>query len=390
MESCRRKNEIYSLKGGRIMHIGVDGNLLCGKKTGMGMVVYNVIKFWKASDECRITLFVPDKLDDKFEDKLYKNGIEVKKIAKSNYIKWEQVILPNAAIREKIDVLWCPYNTAPLFIACKCVVTIHDIIYMYASLSSAPTFYKKMGLLYRKICVPFAARKATKIFTVSNFAKNEIAEIFPKQKSKIEVIYNSVDYSKENFNPTMLEDFFKKNHVKKPYILGFGSLEKRKNSLGLIKAFESLPNNIKERYQLVLFGFRGFEGTKDSKYIKKNNINNIVILDYISEQEKNALYSNSTMFVFPTFSEGFGIPILEAFTNKTPVITSNRTSLPEVAGDAALFVEPDKLEDLRDKIMNLIELPQLRNELIEKGIKQKDKFDWENTSTKIFEMLNAE
>lgn len=366
------------------MKIAIDGNLMVGKKTGMGTVVYNVLKYWRRTLNVKVTVYVPDSLDKEYAELLSNNGIEIKQLEKVNYLKWEQIVLPKAIRVDKPDVLWCPYNTAPLSLSCKSIVTINDVIYMHVRLNSASTLYKKLGIIYRKTIVPKAARKADKVITISKYAKNEIISCFPYCRDKTKVIYLGQDVSNECLNATDKEKFFKRFNIRDNYILGFGSIEKRKNSMRLVKAYEALPGSLKNIYQLVLFGFRGYEESEEKKYIEDHQLKNIVLLSYVSDEEKNTLYRNSTCFVFPSLSEGFGLPVLEAFSNDAPVITSNTTSLPEVAGGAAILVNPKKIGEIKNSIEKVLSDSDLRDEMVKKGKEQLPKFDWKVTADNIY------
>lgn len=368
------------------MRIGVDGNLLCGKKTGMGVVAASLLKKLEL-DDATITIFVPENLDKEMAEIFKEKKFQIVNCGSANYFKWEQLILPKVVKKYNIDVLWCPYNTAPLNVSCPTVVTVHDIIYMSLKLKEAKSLYKKAGLIYRRMIVPQAVKRAKEIVTISNYAKKDICEYFPVAKDKIKVVYNSTDFEVCCLNPDEEKIFFKKHKIEKPYILGFGSLESRKNSMGLIKAYTKLNEELRDKYQLVLFGFRGYKESKEYTYIRKNKIKNIVVLGYISDAEKNSLYKNSIMFVFPTFSEGFGIPILEAYVNETAVITSNETSLPEVAGNAAVLIEPRNTDEICLEIKKLLIDEKQRRKLIEKGKKQLIKFDWEKSAKEMYRIL---
>ena len=268
------------------MKIAVDGNLLCRKKTGMGTVVHHVLLNWCSTEAASITVYVPEPLTEEYSKKLAENNIKIKVLGKSNYFKWEQVVLPRALKKDGMDVLWCPYNTAPLFAGCKTVVTINDVIYMEAPLKSAPSLYKKLGIIYRKNIVPFAARNAKSIITISQFAKNEIARFFKRESEKVKVIYISADISDKRLNTSDTASFFENNGIECPYILGFGSLETRKNTMRLIKAYIKLPDIIKKEYQLVLFGFRGYEESEEYKLIHTKNLEKkIIVLGYVSDEE---------------------------------------------------------------------------------------------------------
>lgn len=372
------------------MKIAVDGNLLCGKKTGMGTVVHHVLLNWCSTEAASITVYVPEPLTEEYSKKLAENNIKIKVLGKSNYFKWEQVVLPRALKKDGMDVLWCPYNTAPLFAGCKTVVTINDVIYMEAPLKSAPSLYKKLGIIYRKNIVPFAARNAKSIITISQFAKNEIARFFKRESEKVKVIYISADISDKRLNTSDTASFFENNGIECPYILGFGSLETRKNTMRLIKAYIKLPDIIKKEYQLVLFGFRGYEESEEYKLIHTKNLEKkIIVLGYVSDEEKATLYGLSKLFVFPTLSEGFGIPVLEAFVGETPVITSNVTSIPEVAGKAAVLIDPTNVSSLTAQIDRLVSDEELCNRLVTAGKEQLKKFDWRITAENILAELKA-
>lgn len=367
------------------IHIGIDGNLLCGKRTGMGMNALSIIKQWHNTDTIKITLFAPE--DDDAATQLKNNGINVKVLGKHNYFFWEQIILPKAVKSEDVDVLWCPYNTAPLLSSCPIVVTIHDVIYMSWKLRDVPTLYKKLGLIYRRCIVPFAAKRAKKIFTDSEFAKQEILSYFPKTVSKIDIAYLAADADLIPLEDLAAKDFLKNHGIRKPFILGLGSLESRKNSFGLIKAYTAMPEYLKKNHQLVLFGFRGYENSPDKRFIEEEHLTNIVILGYISNAEKATLYKESSLFVFPTFAEGFGAPPIEAMECGAPVITSNVTSMPEVCGDAALYVDPDDDSTITEKMIQILQDTQLKNQIIARGLEQCKKFSWEKTARQVLDVI---
>ena len=373
-----------------MIKIGVDGNLLAGKKTGMGMnvshILCNLTEDFAHSTDSEVIVYVPDNIETELSSKLIKNGLKVKKIKKRSYVQWEQITIPKYVKQDNIDILWCPYNTAPWNCPCPYVVTIYDVIYMTAKISKIPSIYKKAGAIYRRLNVPHAARKAAGIMTDSNYAAAEIRKHISGINIPIKVVYCGVDFSTETDgknDAAVLQKF----GINKSYILGFGSLEPRKNSMALIKAYNALDESLKANTQLVLFGFRGFEQSQEYNYIKENDIKDILVLGYITEEEKNILFSNSIMFVFPSLAEGFGIPVLEAFANKTPVITSNTSSLPEVAGNAALLIDPNRQDQITDAMALLISDKGKRDDLINAGLIQLQKFKWKESAKESFDYI---
>ena len=371
--------------------IAVDGNWMCGKRTGMGTVAYNVVKQWQTTKDIRVILYLPKELDKEYADTIRQHGIETKILGKANYIKWEQFLLPRALREDGVDVLWSPYNTAPLMVNARRVITINDVIYMTTPWQDVPTLYKKAGMLYRRIVVPKAAKKADKIITISHYAKQELCRLFPYVEDKIDVIYDSASKDTTALSAKEQEIFFNQHGICKPYILAFGSLEKRKNTLRIIKAYEKLPEQIKKSYQLVLFGFRGYDGSEVEHYLQVNRRNlDIKILGFVSEKEKNTLYQQCEFFVFPSLSEGFGIPVLEAYANQAAVITSNTTSLPEVAGDAAVLVNPESIEAICSAMLYVLHWNDKEKlQHLKKANKQLMNFDWQKTADKLWQVMSS-
>ena len=371
--------------------IAVDGNWMCGKRTGMGTVAYNVVKQWQTTKDIRVILYLPKELDKEYADTIRQHGIETKILGKANYIKWEQFLLPRALREDGVDVLWSPYNTAPLMVNARRVITINDVIYMTTPWQDVPTLYKKAGMLYRRIVVPKAAKKADKIITISHYAKQELCRLFPYVEDKIDVIYDSASKDTTALSAKEQEIFFNQHGICKPYILAFGSLEKRKNTLRVIKAYEKLPEQIKKSYQLVLFGFRGYDGSEVEHYLQVNRRNlDIKILGFVSEKEKNTLYQQCEFFVFPSLSEGFGIPVLEAYANQAAVITSNTTSLPEVAGDAAVLVNPESIEAICSAMLYVLHWNDKEKlQHLKKANKQLMNFDWQKTADKLWQVMSS-
>lgn len=368
-------------------HVGIDGNLLCGKVTGMGVVVSQILKYWKVADGIQITLFLPYELDEGYMSMLHENCINTCILGEYNYMVWEQLILPRAVKSEKIDVLWCPYNTIPVFCRCKKIVTVHDVIYMSLRLRSAPSLFKKMGLIYRRMIVPIATKKADKIITISNYSKEEICRYFPYCEDKIKIVYNGSSENSLKLSAMQQIDFFSEFGIQKPFFLGFGSLERRKNSMALIEAYDRISDELKSKYQLVLFGFRGYKNSPESIYIQEKQLQNIVVLEYITEEEKNTLYAESDAFIFPSLSEGFGIPVLEAFQNETPVIASNLTAIPEIAGNAAIMIDPSNISSITSAMEIVACDSELVKKLVNEGNVQLKKFNWEFSAKAVWDEL---
>ncbi len=365
------------------MILGIDGQLLVGNKTGMGVVLHNVLKLLSLPSNIEKYLFLNGTIDNEMIEEFKNRNIECVCMPKCNYFKWEQIVIPKLAKKYRIDLFWFPNNTASLKINCKTIVTIHDLIYMQGSVFSPPTIYKKIGKIYRRYVVKKIINKTNRIISISNSTKDDILKRFPKVKNKISVVLNGCEYDNSILDNYEYEEFKKRNNIDRNFILAFGSIEKRKNTMNIIKAFEKISDSYDGK--LVLFGFRNYDKSKEYKYIKKNKVKNIIILGYISQKEKNSLYKNCDCFVFPSFDEGFGLPVLEAYKNGAKVVLSNISSLREIGGDLGFYVNPQEVLDISEGMVNAIksnnnDYSYLANNWVKR-------FDWSVSTKKIEEII---
>ncbi|TDR23223.1 glycosyltransferase family 4 protein [Marinicella litoralis] len=259
----------------------------------------------------------------------------------------------------------------------KTVVTIHDLIPLkvpFTTLDMKVHFYE----LFK-----WAAESADLILSVSEHTKKDIMEIYGVPEEKIKVTYQSFKGGEVKVNKEDSELYLKSRKlVPEKYILFVGNIEPKKNIKQLIRAFAY----IKKGYKLAIVGHKAWMSESQlfglQKYLKKKEY---VMLDYVTEEELAMLYSNAFCMVFPSLYEGFGLPVLEAMQNNCPVICSDRSSLPEVGGDAALYVDPYKFSDIRMQLDKLITNPALRLQMIEKGKARVKFFSPENYAKRIKE-----
>jgi len=252
----------------------------------------------------------------------------------------------------------------------KTVITIHDLIPLkvpFTTLDVKNHFYE----LFK-----WATQTADLILSVSEHTKQDIMEIYDVPEEKIKVTYQSYKGREIVSNEKDAKVYLKSKKLEKDkYILFVGNIEPKKNIKQLIRAFAY----IKKGYKLAIVGHRAWMSDSQlvglSSYLKKKEY---VMLDYVTDEELAMLYSNAFCMVFPSLYEGFGLPVLEAMQNNCPVICSNRSSLPEVGGDAVLYVDPYKYSDIRNQLQKLITNPQLRLDMIEKGKKRVQFFSHEN------------
>jgi glycosyltransferase involved in cell wall biosynthesis len=293
---------------------------------------------------------------------------------------WEQVGLP---CRLRHSLLWSPCTTGPLGVGSQ-VVTIHDCAFRDRAECFTPRFAAWLQWL-----VPRLARRVRSILTVSQFSKNRIAEICRVPLDKIHVVHNGVD---PRFRPTTAEEIAvarAKFNLPESYVLCVGSLEPRKNLPRLLEAWQKvlsgqLNPNQQVNPKLVLVGTTAavFASAKLAA-----SAESVVLTGYVPDEMLPALYSGAAAFVYPSLYEGFGLTVLEAMACGTPVICSSTTSLPEVAGDSALLVDPNDVAAISQAIQNLLTDEPLRNSLRSRGLARAQQFTWDRAADETWQVL---
>ncbi|MEK1941819.1 MAG: glycosyltransferase family 1 protein [Pseudomonas sp.] len=281
---------------------------------------------------------------------------------------WEQIDLPLFLKKNGSPLLVNLANTAPLFYRNK-ISTLHDIAF--------ERFPENFSWKFRKayqLATPWTIRTSLKVITVSEFSKREICEIYKTPPSKVVVVYNAVS---ELFQAQSKE-------AEEPYLLAVSSLNQQKNFHGLIGAFSLLKQN---SHKLYIVGSLN-KNFADPGLVKKiESDNRIKLLGRVSDEQLIDLYSGAAAFIYPSFYEGFGIPPLEAQACGCPVIVANAASLPEVCGDSALYCDPRDINDIADKIEQLISTPALAQSLTEKGRANVARFSWQASANGVLQVI---
>ncbi|MFA5234806.1 MAG: glycosyltransferase family 1 protein [Sulfurimonas sp.] len=286
--------------------------------------------------------------------------------------------------RVTYELYWQPsFIPNPNIKAKKVICTIHDFSFLLH-----PQWHPKERIEYLQthLCL---AKKADHIITGSNFTKQEIIRYMQIPNENISVIYHGVDHKLYKPYPqNELQETKAKYDLHEKFLLFVGSIEPRKNLLTLLKAYNLFSEEQKKAFPLVLVGFKGWENREIMQEIEKNK-GYIRYLGYVSDEELAHLYNLCALFIYPSLYEGFGLPPLEAMACGAAVITSNVASLPEVCGNAALYVEPTNPQDIKDKITLLIESEMLQKELSKKSLSQATHFSWENAAEKHFKIFQG-
>jgi len=289
----------------------------------------------------------------------------------------EQIELPRILARHKIDLLHSPHFLLPLVRPCSAVATIHDVVYL-ACPQDLPS---RAGRLYYRAMMHASSRLAARVITDSEHSKNEIVRYLGSDPAKIEVIYPGVDQQFSRVtDPARLDAVRSRYGLDGDYILCVGIYKPRKNHTGLLRAFRHvLESGVSA--QLVIAGPMG-EGEPVLRRLAADLgvSDSIVFTGFIDETDLRALYSAARVCVCPSMYEGFGFTVLEAMACGTPVVCSSRTSLPEVAGVAALFFDPHKPEEMAGQLLRALSDVALRAAMIERGWLNVKRFSWAETA----------
>lgn len=246
--------------------------------------------------------------------------------------------------------------------------------------------------LYRRILLSLSCRRADRVIAVSNHTKKDIVKLFGVSESRIDVIYHGVGEDFKRLDSDVCREYMAKRFgVADDYLLCLGQFKPRKNVRGLIRAFHRLkrrPGGI--HHKLVLAGEEGWMENDVVRLIRELGLSeDTMILGYVPQSDLPLLYNAASLFVYPSFYEGFGLPILEAMACGVPVVCSNATSLPEVAGDAAIQVDPHDLSALAGAIRAVLTRPCLREELVQKGLVRARAFSWQDTARKTLQVYQT-
>ncbi len=367
--------------------VGVDIRDLKIAKTGTKTYLEEIcIAFKKAENESLRFHFIDTSIP------IYEGENKILKLIEHiRFQIWKQLVLPIKAWIKGCNVVFCTDNFVPyLHLGFKTVPVFHDAFFY-----EDPEHYNRIYLwLYRQTAIPAAKRSAV-IITPTEYAKKRIVHFTGLSAEKLIPIFEgpkTFTSSGVPSNDTILEKF---GLGSKSYILHVGVMSKRKNIPALIRAFSKLKSSGYAELKLVLAGRIDPKKHSDDYPAIIETIKNckleheVIFTGYLTTPELGQLYQHSLMYVFPSLNEGFGIPILEAFYHKTPVLVANNTCLPEVGAYAAINFNPYSDQDIYEKIKSLIDSPELQNELIKKGQERLKIFSWDNTAKKLIETFNA-
>lgn len=379
------------------MRIGIDARLYGPKHGGIGRYTSELIKNLELIDLANdYFIFLAH---DNYNDYQPQNP-KFKKVSADFkvYGIFEQLLYPFLLYKYNLNLVHFPHFNVPLLYAKRFVVTIHDLIISHYPSTRAttlsPLLYQSKLFMYNWI-VKSAARRAKKIIAVSEFTKQDIVKHLGVKSDKIQVAYEGVDLpAAGNDCGKVLGDL---GISAGDFILYVGSAYPHKNLEKLIEAHKIIQHD-RPLAQLVLAGKKNFFYERLQEWYKNgleelpgiseaesrpDAQQNIIFTDYLSDQDLACLYQGAAVYAFPSLIEGFGLPPLEAQTYGLAVVSSDRTCLPEILGDSAIYFDPEQTSDIAEKIMSLLDNKEKRAELTKRGLENVKKYSWAKMAKEI-------
>jgi glycosyltransferase involved in cell wall biosynthesis len=301
-------------------------------------------------------------------------------------VHWEQTVLPAMAGNNGAALIHYTANASAWKCAIPHVVTVHDVIFMRSLFSISDRWYWRQAAahLYYRYGVRRGARRAQMILTDSEYSRTQVIKKLKLQPGKVRVIPLAEPNVTEPLPEDELNRILAEMDIKRPYVLGLGAIDKRKNTANLIRAFARLPRSAAP--MLVLAGFEKQEQSNIPRMITEYNLTpRVRLVNYVPAGQLAALFQGAAVFVYPSFEEGFGLPILQAFLQGIPVVTTQTASIIEVAGQAVRFADPADPRSLSREIMTVLTDPSEAHRLAYAGYMQAKRFNWANTARQTLE-----
>lgn len=366
------------------MRVGIDATALPSQLGGAGNYVTNLVRALPRIDQASEYVVFTQPNHSAHFDSSRVHVIQVSLGSRLLRIVWEQTVLPALVQKYRLDLLHSPHYTMPLLKPCPTVVTFHDMtFFLYPEMHQA---YKRV--FFRKV-IHWSARRADAIIADSISSRQDILRLLNLDGARVTAVPLGVsDAFRTSLDVRETRKARQKYHLPSPFILSVGVLEPRKNLTGLLRAFKTLVDRGVE-HSLVIVGKRGWGYAEIFKSVKTFGLlERVIFPGYVPEIDLPSLYSAADLFVYPSFYEGFGLPVLEAMGCGVPVVTSNLSSMPEIAGDpsassgqtAAVLIDPHDDQALADAMQRVLTDRALHDRLAREGHARSRSFSWERTA----------
>ena len=360
------------------MRIGIDARKL--HDFGIGTYLQNLLKELVRLDDDAQYVVLCRAVDAEWLAAL---GPRVQPVVTGagNYSVREQIEVPWRLWRAGVDLFHTPHYVLPVLVPCPSVVTVHDCIHLMF-----PQYLpNRFAYSYARTSIRMAARRATRILTVSESSKRDILRFCRIPPDKVTVIYNAIDDRFREPPPAEeIERIRERFQLHEPFVLYVGNVKPHKNLERLIEAIHHLHENGYDSLKLLVIGSDISKYAELRRAVHRYNLHKYVrFLGFMPDATLAVLYRLAAVFVFPSLYEGFGLPPLEAMASGAPVVTSNVSSLPEVAGDAAVLVDPRDPRAIADGIRRVLTEPGLRETMRAKGLARAADFSWDRSIRRI-------
>lgn len=367
------------------MKVGIDARLLERRMTGVGRYLSNIVRYLSGEGyHNEYILYTQDSLINQFSDNVCNTTVSSgipRRFSRLRSAFWYHVILPEVLRRDKIDVFLAPNAILPLGnTGAKNIVVIHDVFQMINK-----NFHPFVFRIYASFFLRRAIRKADKVITVSEASKRDIVKFLKISETMVCVIYEAAD---ERFSPRDISHMDRarlcaKYSLPSEFIFYVGVIEERKNIACILEVADRMQDKF-----FVLAGRIGYRGNIYAKEIGRRD--NMRHIDFVEEEDLPLLYNLASVFFFPSYYEGFGLPPLEAMQSGVPVVASNISSLPEVVGDGGILLSPDDTLGFVEAISKILRDKERREHLIRSGFAQAKKFSWGKTALDTLEIMERE
>ena len=366
------------------MRVSLELQSCCGNMTGIGTYTYELARRLKNTEgitfQGNIFNFLQRRQHMALKEAIPFEIVENSAFPYGVYRRiWNFLPVDYESFFGQADITHFFNYCVPPRIHGKVITTIHDMTYF-----RYPETMSKANILRLRDGLDYSIQRSSLIVTSSEFSKKEIVELCRVPECSVAVVYPAVDADGKMCRDKGL---FERLGIRGDYLLFVGAIEPRKNLVRLLRAFDCLIKRDKIDFQLVLCGGNGWNSEDFFKTLKHiESRKKVILTGYLPAGERNALYANARAVVFPSIYEGFGMPVLEAMHWETPVICSNVASLPEVAGDAACYVDPFSEESIAEGIFRVITDELYSRELAEKGVQRLRMFSWDDSAQKLINL----
>lgn len=376
-----------------MMRIGIEAQrIFRSKKHGMDIVALELIKALQKIDDDNLYFIFVKKGDDHSCLKETHN-FKIIEVPGLIYADWEQVFLPIYAKKYKLDILHCTSNTAPIFCPVPTIITLHDVIFLEKKNAKDQlfNFYQKLGRIYRKLIVPASIQRTKHIITVSNYEKEVIHKTLNIHDERISVVYNSFGtHFKLPADHSELAAILKRYELPSDYIFYIGNTDPKKNMLNTMKAYKNYVISSIDPLPLIVADVDDKVIDQILKTADASQYRHLIkTTGYIMNSDLPFIYAGAKVFLYPSLRESFGIPLLESMACGTPVITSSTSALPEIAGNAAILVDPHNENEITGALHTSIFNLEKREEMIKSGLERIKHFNWASSARVLKQIYQA-